>query len=590
MPAHHRQRRRRGPGSWLASLGLALPLAAQSADGPADAAQTVSAAIPPAAAAGSEQIGGDPAGTPPGLPDDTTPLGTLGPIRIERQDVFPDDSRAWLKRLANATHWTSREQTVRNEIWFKPGEVLTEAKLRELERNLRATGLYAEARASVRPTAEPGVLELVVETRDRLSLLAGAAGSTVGDVGSVSAGITESNFLGKGDRLGIDYRENTEGEFAGGVSYRDRYVFDRFLRFDARAATTEEGDQLRLRLERPLQHLRDRWSWRAEVSSFDTIVDYFEGGDAVVEVPEAVEDLAFGLQRAYGPPDKRLRLGLSTRYTDRRYGPAEGPQAGSIEVPGDTRGLFVGPLVGFDRAKAFNRETNLDTLGFVQDLRLGYAFELLVGGLYRDEEGAEQGLQPQAFLETNFSAQPWRGSYLTATAGGSLRSDGSEAVGWLADASVHGYLLLPKGHTLASSLTFDQAFESQDLPIELTLGVDNGLRGYPTREFAGERRFQLNLEDRWDTGLDFAEFNLGLVGFYDAGLIAELDQEFGPLLHAVGFGLRLGSPSILGSTVLRMDVGFPLYEPDGADYGPTISLGTGQVFSFFGRQAALATR
>jgi hypothetical protein len=39
-----------------------------------------------------------------------------------------------------------------------------------------------------------------------------------------------------------------------------------------------------------------------------------------------------------------------------------------------------------------------------------------------------------------------------------------------------------------------------------------------------------------------------------------------------------------------MDVGFPLYEPDGADYGPTISLGTGQVFSFFGRQAALATR
>lgn len=577
MPGPDRLRRCALQG-WLLPLGSVLPVAAQQGEPPAAA---------PTAAPEQAQAG---TATPPGAPDDTTPLGVLGPIRIERQDVFPDDSRSWLKRLANATHWTSREQTVRNEIWFKPGEVLTEAKLRELERNLRATGLYAEARASVRPTAEPGVLELVVETRDRLSLLAGAAGSTVGDVGSVSAGITESNFLGKGDRLGIDYRENTEGEFSGGVSYRDRYVFDRFLRFDARAATTEEGDQLRLRLERPLQHLRDRWSWRAEVSSFDTIVDYFEGGDEVIEVPEAIEELAFGLQRAYGPPDQRLRLGLSTRFTERRYGPAEGPQAGQIVVPGDTRNLFVGPLIAFDRAKAFNRETNLDTLGFVQDLRLGYAAELLVGSLYRAEDGESDELQPQVFFDTNYSAQPWRGSYVTATAGGSLRSDGSEAVGWLADTSVHGYLLLPAGHTLASSLTFDQAFESQDLPIELTLGVDNGLRGYPTREFAGERRIQLNFEDRWDTGLDFAEFNLGLVGFYDAGLIADVDQPFGPLLHAVGFGIRLGSPSILGSTVLRLDVGFPLYEPDGADYGPTLSLGTGQVFSFFGRQAALATR
>jgi hypothetical protein len=96
----------------------------------------------------------------------------------------------------NATHWTSRRQTVLNEVWFKPGEELTEAKLRELERNLRATGLYAEAWASVVPTADPGRVDLLIHTRDRLSLALGAAGSTVGDVGSVQAGISENNLFG----------------------------------------------------------------------------------------------------------------------------------------------------------------------------------------------------------------------------------------------------------------------------------------------------------------------------------------------------------------------------------------------------------
>jgi outer membrane translocation and assembly module TamA len=80
------------------------------------------------------------------------------------------------------------------------------------------------------------------------------------------------------------------------------------------------------------------------------------------------------------------------------------------------------------------------------------------------------------------------------------------------------------------------------------------------------------------------------VGFYDAGWIAGVDQGFGDMLHGVGFGLRLGSPSLLGSTVIRIDLAFPLREPDGADYSPSLSIATNQVFSFFGNQSALSTR
>jgi outer membrane protein assembly factor BamA len=512
----------------------------------------------------------------------------LGAVGLAQDQGPAQDAEP--KRLVNATHWTSRRQTVLNEVWFKPGEELTEAKLRELERNLRATGLYAEAWASVVPTADPGRVDLLIHTRDRLSLALGAAGSTVGDVGSVQAGISENNLFGHGDRLSLDYRENSEGEFQGGVGYRDRYVFNRWLRFDARAATTEEGEQLRLRIDRPLMHLRDRWSYRLDVASIESEVDYFQGGESVAEVPERSDELGFGFQRAFGPPEARSRLGMTSRYSDRTYGLANGPAASQIEVPGDTRSWLIGPVLGYDRAHRFARETRLDTLGFVQDLRLGYGVELLPGVTWRAEEAQSAGWQPTLGLASNYALQPVAGTYLTATASGLLRQSAGDAVGWNVDTSVHAYGILPYGHTLAGSLTFDQVFESEDLPVELTLGGDNGLRAYPAREFAGDRRVRLNLEERYDTGLRFAEINLGLVGFYDAGWIAAADEGFGDMLHGVGFGLRLGSPTLLGSTVVRIDLAFPLHEPDGADYSPTLSIATSQVFSFFGNQSSLSTR
>jgi outer membrane protein assembly factor BamA len=133
-----------------------------------------------------------------------------------------------------------------------------------------------------------------------------------------------------------------------------------------------------------------------------------------------------------------------------------------------------------------------------------------------------------------------------------------------------------------------RVFEGEDLPIELTLGEDNGLRGYPAREFSGTRRLRFNLEDRIDTGLEVRTVRFGLVPFFDAAWIG--DEGWGSPLASVGVGLRIGSPEIFGRGVLRFDLAFPLTEVGGESFDPSLSIALGQVFTFFGNSSLLSSR
>ena len=135
----------------------------------------------------------------------------------ERETLF--------RRLVNATHWTTRESVVRREIWKRRGDPVDEAFAAELERNLRALGLFAEADVTLVPREDSDVVDLRVETRDRFSIAGGASGSFVGNVASGGVSLSESNLFGGGDRVSFGFSENEDDEFRGSISYRDRYLF-----------------------------------------------------------------------------------------------------------------------------------------------------------------------------------------------------------------------------------------------------------------------------------------------------------------------------------------------------------------------------
>jgi len=507
---------------------------------------------------------------------------TLGSVEIRTRDVYSDEEaeRSFLARAVDATHATTRVSVVRRELWIEPGEPIRVVDAEELERVLRRTGLFAEVRVELRPSSTPGVADLVIETEDRLSLLVGAAGSLVGAVTSVGAAVGESNLFGSGDRVALGYSENSAGESRGAFSYRDRHVLGTHVRGDVRVGRTDEGDFGSLAFERPFRVLVDRYAWRAQVGRSEGEVDYHEAGDTVAEVPRTRASFSLAGFERRGPPERAWTFGLLLDHDASEFGRAQGAQADQIEVPGDTDATFAGSSLAYRHLLGFRKVRGLDTLDYVQDLTLSAGAKLTLGATARSEEGEDDALQPTLGLEANFALEALEDTYVALSAEGLARSRAGELPGWSVGLDLRAFALGHAPHTLAARLAFDEAFEGEGLPIELTLGEDRGLRGYPSRELTGARVARLNLEDRIDLQSRIGSLELGAVAFFDVGWIAERGEGFGRPWRSLGCGLRIGSDELLGSGVVRIDLSFPLDDPEGRELDPLLSIALGQVFEF----------
>ena len=513
----------------------------------------------------------------------------LRSVRVEVADVFPaEEARDKpLYNLLNALHVTTLERTVWRELWMRPGDPVTPEIAAEIERNLRRTGLFSSARAELQPTADGGV-DLVVRTRDRFSFTAGASGFSAGGVDGFNVNLGENNLFGKGDALTASFAENSEGETSGGVNYLDRHFYGTRKRLRLSAGETDEGQRFSVAFDRPLWHLEDDWAWGTSFGFAESDTDYFEGGDTVAEVPVESTSASAFVSRTSGPRFERTTWGLELTFSDEQYGVATGLAAPDIDVPGDTQRVTLGPYVRYDWIDRFDKLRFVDSLGFVEDVQLGYRAELFAGGQLRDEQGLDERVEPLLLAGLRSSHEVLEDTYVTFSGTGSLRWYAGESQGYAANAALHGFHTGFDRQTWAASLAFDRVFEGEDLPIELTLGEDNGLRGYPAREFSGTRRLRFNLEDRIDSGLEYRTVRLGFVPFFDAAWIG--DDGWGSPLASVGVGLRIGSPEIFGRGVLRFDLAFPLTEVNGESFDPSLSIALGQVFTFFGNSSLLSSR
>jgi hemolysin activation/secretion protein len=108
-----------------------------------------------------------------------------------------------------------------------------------------------------------------------------------------------------------------------------------------------------------------------------------------------------------------------------------------------------------------------------------------------------------------------------------------------------------------------------DAENQVMLGGDTNLRGYPLRYQTGERSVLLNVEQRFYT--DWYPFRLIRVGyafFLDAGRVSGDDPRMTPnlgTLYNVGMGLRLSSPRSSSSSVVHVDLAFPINAPADID-------------------------
>ena len=158
--------------------------------------------------------------------------------------------------------------------------------------------------------------------------------------------------------------------------------------------------------------------------------------------------------------------------------------------------------------------------------------------------GFEFPHQQQLFLSGDFSTRIEEGRARNLVSDGGAKYYWRWRPDWLLYAS------------LSATVT-----DSLDPDMQLLLGGDNGLRGYPLRYESGTSRGLLTVEQRClRIGIHFdwlvseplfsrmwAELGSGAVGNSDPGMLSD-----------VGFGLRLGNTRSGLGNVLHIDFAFPL--------------------------------
>ncbi|HKB15645.1 MAG TPA: BamA/TamA family outer membrane protein, partial [Planctomycetota bacterium] len=154
---------------------------------------------------------------------------------------------------------------------------------------------------------------------------------------------------------------------------------------------------------------------------------------------------------------------------------------------------------------------------------------------------------------------------------------------WSIGGFFHHYETGLPGQTIATNLSADFLWEGEDLPIQLHLGEESGLRGYEARALSGTKRVRFNVEDRIPLPLEIWSFRFGLAAFFDAGTVWDRGESFewSQVKKSVGAGLRLGSVPFLGRHVVRIDFAYPFDEVEGTSGGLTVTVTSGQVFTLF---------
>jgi hypothetical protein len=516
--------------------------------------------------------------------------GRIAQIHVVPEDVFAIDKKDpfhHLYRLGNWIHIETRPYVVRRLLLFDEGDRLDPLLLAESERLLRAQDQFQAA--TVTATARPdGDYDVLVTTRDKWSLSVGVGVGLAGGVAKGSANVSDSNFLGLAKEVALSAQVRSDRRIARGT-YFDPNLFGTRVQLFAEAAVSDLGTLFTGSIGQPFYARETAWAWDIEGEKQRSDFEYFRRGKVFAEIRRDFLRLAGSGGLGFGPTEsvKRLRLGVA--FERALFDAPRGDDPLAVHWPRN-RDTFDVTLTGsLDRFSAYRKLERIDADRIVEDVAIGWSVEGAAGPEVRLDS---RGTSVEALLAASalFAIEPARGQVLAAGADWTMRRAAGRTEARSATWFVRHYIRLFDAQTIAWNLDFTLEDEREDLEAQLTLGEDNGLRGYRARLFDGTRRLRLNVEDRIFSDLHLFTFYLGFVVFADAGMIWRSgDRLSASDVHpSVGFGFRVFSAELLKTQVGRLDIAFPLDPDEG--FGVSVSVSSGQVFTLFERREDLAAR
>lgn len=488
----------------------------------------------------------------------------IGAIGIETLDVFatddPSENNA-LFRAANLLHVQTRREVIERSLLFKPGDLLSLAVIDETERLLRANRFLYDVR--IEPVDyRDGVVDLRVATRDTWSLHPGISFSRAGGANNSTTEITELNLAGTGTRLSYANTKNIDR--SGRIyAFGNDHTLDGWTAIKYSHAINSDGSTTSGGIERPFYAMDTRWAAGVNYVSDDRLDAVYDAGEAVARYRHNLKTL-----EAYGGWSAGRIAGWVTRYTagvfSREHAFARAPGETAPPTLGDNerlRGVALGyEVIEDDVAKVANR----NQIGRPEYFLMGRSLRLGVDRAQR-ALGADRNAWNYALKAGDGKVIGGDGA-LVGSVEHSL-SEGDQRYERRRSAGTATYFKpRPDGSLFYAALSID-TLRLGLANEQLSLGGDNGLRGYPARYQNGDNRVLLTIEQRYFFDVfPFRLFRLGAAVFGDVGRAwtqSATDTRPQPWLSDVGVGLRIANVRTAYGNVLHADLAAPTGKHEG---------------------------
>jgi len=483
----------------------------------------------------------------------------VGKISIEIGNVYDNNNteeNRWYHRVANNLHIITRQKVIKRQLLFFSGDQFNRRILLETERLLRANSYIKNALITPVEICD-NTVNINVKTNDSWSLTPGLSYDRTGSVNRYSIDIEENNLLGYGKDIHFGSSQTIDRDERM-FSYTDTQLFGSRKRLYLAIEDNSDGDGFAVDLSLPFYQLDSKQSWGATITSNKKETAIYQNGSIVRKFGEDKDfaSVFYGWSNGnINNTTTRYKFGWA--YEDNNYLPVA-PY--NITLAARTLSYPWAELEFFE--EKYVRKTNLSTMGTVEDISLGHHFKFKAGLINKSLGSDDDYL----FLSSSYNKgfQPYSNQLGLMSLGissfiGNGLLEGARIKGeaqWHYLFSRHNHFYLAGKFEAASNLQAEE---------QITLGEENGLRGYPVRYQSGDKSFLISVEHRhFYDWYPFRTVKLAAAIFADAGSAWGQGNKR-KILADAGFGLRFVVTRSSIAKILHLDFTFPIDAPANID-------------------------
>jgi len=479
---------------------------------------------------------------------------TVRSISFTPHNVFDltDKHAFWLHEFANYTHTVTKESVLADDLLFHAGDALVLSDLAETERLLRSRRYIreAEVRISHYCAADNSVM-VNVATWDNWSLLPTLDFSSEGGRSKSAVGFEEDNLLGTGNRLNLEYKQDSERTGLG-FMFLSPNMFGSFWNSVLGYSKNSDGNNYQLSINRPFYRLSSPWALGFDLDRVSEAVYEYDAGD---------EYNSFQREHNHAKAEFGYRLDISNNNIHRLKFAFELDNVKFYENNGTLVGFpadrnLTGYWLEYEFIQAdYKKLFNIKSFNRTEDFNFGWQLNSRIGQ-YNEGLGADSS----ALFWSVSSAKNWQLApdlWLLSDASWTQRQ--FEQPQFLF--STHWQLVkhLNNYNSLVGILALDKGKNLfRDEP--LYIGGEDQLRAYPTYFRSGESRAVFTAEYRHYTDWSLWQLlDVAFASYLDVGKIWQTEEQdantsSADTLVGIGAGVRLLSNHSSRGTMIHMDI------------------------------------